>query len=124
MPYGRYPNGQATPVQSTQQVLERHTKTIPQMCLYIGTAQISHLWLMPGLLPAHITICMHQYVCKVASNEHGHVGQIKGPGVQNQVVPRLLLGTSVALRGAIQGVWRACMPPARLCKVLLPCSNT
>eukprot|EP00965_Chrysotila_dentata_P220920 6192078-Pleurochrysis_carterae.AAC.1 len=41
-------------------------------------------------------------VCKVLSNVHGHVGQIKG-----------------SLRGSIQGVWRGCMPPTLLFEVLL-----
>eukprot|EP00965_Chrysotila_dentata_P123878 4094385-Pleurochrysis_carterae.AAC.1 len=58
-------------------------------------------------------------VCKISSNVHDHVRQIKGPGVRNQVVPGLSWDTPGALRGAVQGFWRACMPPTLLCKVLL-----
>eukprot|EP00965_Chrysotila_dentata_P195844 6177218-Pleurochrysis_carterae.AAC.3 len=37
-------------------------------------------------------------VCKVALNVHAHVGQMKGPGVRNQVVLGLSWDTSDALR--------------------------
>eukprot|EP00965_Chrysotila_dentata_P021792 721874-Pleurochrysis_carterae.AAC.1 len=34
LPYRRYPNGQESQVQGTQQVLENHTKTASQTCQY------------------------------------------------------------------------------------------
>eukprot|EP00965_Chrysotila_dentata_P226350 6195350-Pleurochrysis_carterae.AAC.3 len=58
-------------------------------------------------------------VCKVSSNAYDHAGQIKGPGVRNQVVPGQSCNAPGALKGAIQGGWRACMPPTLLCTVLL-----
>eukprot|EP00965_Chrysotila_dentata_P229520 6197236-Pleurochrysis_carterae.AAC.1 len=59
-------------------------------------------------------------VFEASSSVHSdHVVQSKGPEVRNQVVPGLFFDASGALRGANQGVWRACMPPTLLCKVLL-----
>eukprot|EP00965_Chrysotila_dentata_P252742 6210848-Pleurochrysis_carterae.AAC.1 len=63
-PYGRYPNGQET------QSLLAHT----------GSATGSD-----NSLDAPV-------MYKVSSNVHDYVGQIKGPGVRNQVVPRLSRG--------------------------------
>eukprot|EP00965_Chrysotila_dentata_P204348 6182277-Pleurochrysis_carterae.AAC.1 len=37
-------------------------------------------------------------VCKVSLNVHDHVGQIKGPGVRNEVAPGLSWDASSALR--------------------------
>eukprot|EP00965_Chrysotila_dentata_P248147 6208179-Pleurochrysis_carterae.AAC.1 len=49
----------------------------------MGIAQISHLWLMPGLLPTKITKtqlgCTSQ-LCAKFRQMHENVGQIKRPG--------------------------------------------
>eukprot|EP00965_Chrysotila_dentata_P246605 6207261-Pleurochrysis_carterae.AAC.1 len=58
-------------------------------------------------------------VCKISSNAHDHVGRNKVPGVRNQVVAGQSWDAPDALRGDVQGMWRACMPPTLLCKLLL-----
>eukprot|EP00965_Chrysotila_dentata_P124880 4128483-Pleurochrysis_carterae.AAC.11 len=42
-------------------------------------------------------------------------------GIRNRFVPGagLFWDATAALRGSVQGVWRACMPPTLLCKVLM-----
>eukprot|EP00965_Chrysotila_dentata_P256219 6212477-Pleurochrysis_carterae.AAC.1 len=93
LPYGRYPNGQEAQEQGTAKSSVAHT----------GSATGSNHSLD------------EQVACRFSSNVHDHIGQIKGPGVRNEVVPGLLCMHQVHL-----GVQRACVQPTLLCKVLLP----